>query len=72
MEDQLNKEEISQAQAIQRKGRAGRLYAGFCYRIYSEKQYKKMLKNPIVPIKKSDVTEMLLYLMNYWISYDFS
>jgi len=64
MEDQLNKEDISQAQAIQRKGRAGRLYAGFCYRIYSEKQYEKMLKNPIVPIKKSDVTEMLLSLLN--------
>ena len=64
MEEQLNNEEISQAQATQRKGRAGRLYAGFCYRIYSEKQYKKMLKNPIVPIKKSDVTEMLLSLMS--------
>ena len=63
MEDQLNKEDISQAQAVQRKGRAGRLYAGICYRAYSEKQYDKMLKNPIVPIRKSDLTEMLLSLL---------
>jgi len=64
MEEQLNDEEISQAQATQRKGRAGRNYAGFCYRAYSQKQYNKMLKNPIVPIKKSDITEMVLSLLN--------
>lgn len=63
MEDQLNTEIISQAQAIQRKGRAGRLYPGICYRAYSEKQYEKMLKNPIVPIKKNNIIEMLLSLM---------
>ena len=64
MEEQLNKENISQAQAIQRKGRAGRLYPGICYRSYSEKQYENMLKNPIVPIRKSDLTEMMLSLLN--------
>lgn len=64
MEEQLNDEEISQAQATQRKGRAGRNYAGFCYRAYSKKQYDKMLKNPIVPIKKSDITEMILSLLD--------
>lgn len=63
MEEQLNSEDISQSQATQRKGRAGRLYPGVCYRAYSEKQYEKMLKNPIVPIRKSDLTEMLLTLL---------
>lgn len=63
MEDQLNEEEISKAQAIQRKGRAGRNYPGICYRVYSKKQYNNMLENPIVPIKKSNITEMILSLM---------
>lgn len=63
MEDLLLQEDISKAQATQRKGRAGRLYPGFCYRAYSEKQYEEMRDDPIVPIKKSDITEMLLTLL---------
>jgi len=63
MEDQLSEENISQSQAIQRKGRAGRVYPGICYRAYSQDQYNKMLRNPIVPIRKSNITEMILSLL---------
>ena len=35
---------VSQAQADQRAGRAGRTAPGKCYRLYTEKDYMYMLK----------------------------
>lgn len=59
MEHQLNKEQISKAQALQRKGRAGRTQPGICYFAYSKEQYDDMREDPELPILKNDLTENL-------------
>lgn len=54
---------ISQAQAIQRKGRAGRTMDGVCYRLYTEDEYNKFNAYPIPDIRKQDLTPYTLDLM---------
>ena len=63
----LIEENISQAAATQRAGRAGRTRDGFCYRLYTEEQFKKFAKFPIPEIQKTDLTSDILdiYLLNY-------
>jgi len=61
----LNKDLISQAQAKQRMGRAGRLSEGFCYHLYTENTFnKKMAKFPEPEIKTSNIYGECLRLMN--------
>ena len=60
----LDRQLISQAQAIQRMGRAGRTEPGICYHLYSEQDYNfKMLKFPEPDILKSDITMECLQLL---------
>lgn len=32
---------VSQAEAVQRRGRAGRVRSGFCFRLYTKKRFDK-------------------------------
>ena len=66
MERTLRKQNISLAQAIQRRGRVGRTKPGVCYMMYTKEQEKNFEKDPTVDIKKTDVTgEIILELFNF-------
>ncbi|MEW6186045.1 MAG: ATP-dependent helicase HrpB [Thermodesulfobacteriota bacterium] len=56
---------ISQASAEQRKGRAGRLGPGVCYRLYSRHEYESM--QPFTPpeILSLDLTSLVLELIDW-------
>ena len=58
---------ISKAAAAQRKGRAGRTRAGFCYRMYTEEEFNKFNDYPVPDIQKTDITSDMLdiYLLDY-------
>ncbi|KPA79149.1 putative pre-mRNA splicing factor [Leptomonas pyrrhocoris] len=59
----LQRYPISQAQAGQRKGRAGRTTEGVCYRLYTEEQYaQEMLVNSVPEIQRSSVDSVVLLL----------
>jgi ATP-dependent RNA helicase DHX8/PRP22 len=54
---------ISQAEARQRAGRAGRTGPGQCYRLYTEAAYRnEMLPNPFPDIQKRNLTSTILLL----------
>jgi ATP-dependent RNA helicase DHX8/PRP22 len=67
---------ISQAQARQRSGRAGRTGPGKCYRLYTEIAYRnEMLPNPIPEIQRTNLAHTILTLkamgINDLIAFDF-
>jgi ATP-dependent helicase HrpB len=51
---------ISQASAIQRMGRAGRVSEGVCYRLCSKDSYERLAKFSEAQIEKEDVSSLLL------------
>ncbi|KAH9486307.1 ATP-dependent RNA helicase DHX8 [Psilocybe cubensis] len=67
---------ISQAQARQRSGRAGRTGPGKCYRLYTEAAYRnEMLPNSIPDIQRTNLAATILQLkamgINDLLSFDF-
>ncbi|ELT92273.1 hypothetical protein CAPTEDRAFT_197070 [Capitella teleta] len=54
---------ISQAQAWQRTGRAGREAPGICYRLYTEPEFHKMPENTIPEIQRCNLASVMLQLM---------
>ncbi|KAJ7597435.1 P-loop containing nucleoside triphosphate hydrolase protein [Mycena floridula] len=67
---------ISQAQARQRSGRAGRTGPGKCYRLYTEAAYRnEMLPNSIPDIQRTNLSGTILQLkamgINDLLSFDF-
>ncbi|OXB43086.1 hypothetical protein B1J92_H09526g [Nakaseomyces glabratus] len=61
--EQLVVAPISQAQANQRKGRAGRTGPGKCYRLYTESSYQnEMLPNAIPEIQRQNLLHTILML----------
>ncbi|KAG9000108.1 DEAH-box ATP-dependent RNA helicase prp22 [Tulasnella sp. JGI-2019a] len=67
---------ISQAQARQRSGRAGRTGPGKCYRLYTEVAYRnEMLPNPIPDIQRQNLAHTILMLkamgINDLLNFDF-
>ncbi|RCK66505.1 Pre-mRNA-splicing factor ATP-dependent RNA helicase prp22 [Candida viswanathii] len=61
--DSLKVSPISQAQANQRSGRAGRTGPGKCYRLYTEKAYQKeMIPNSIPEIQRQNLSHTILML----------
>lgn len=61
--DSLIVSPISQAQANQRAGRAGRTGPGKCYRLYTEQAYKmEMLPNSIPEIQRQNLSYTILML----------
>ena len=54
---------ISQANADQRSGRAGRTSSGVCYRLYTENQYKdELLVSSVPEIQRSNLANVMLLL----------
>ena len=54
----LKDQQISEASAVQRAGRAGRLSPGTCYRLWSKE--KRLIAQNEVPILNSELTSLLL------------
>ena len=57
---ELRESGISKASALQRKGRAGRIAAGLCYRLYSHADYQAMQPYTQEEIQRTDLTEVIL------------
>ena len=53
---------ISQASARQRAGRAGRHTSGYCYRLFKEEDFSKLLKCSVPEIARTELTYLVLYL----------
>ncbi|KAF8640918.1 hypothetical protein AX17_000566 [Amanita inopinata Kibby_2008] len=61
--DALQITPISQANANQRTGRAGRTGSGFCYRLYTEMAYRnEMFENTIPEIQRTNLANTVLLL----------
>ena len=64
----LTKEAISQASAVQRAGRAGRLQAGHCWRMWPQEQQQRLAKYDIAEIEQSDLLSLALELAKWGVS----
>jgi ATP-dependent helicase HrpB len=53
---------VSQAAAEQRKGRAGRVAPGTCYRLWSEAEHKSLPQYPVPEIREADLAPLALEL----------
>ncbi len=56
----LTQQRISQASAIQRAGRAGRVMAGTCYRLCSKSSFERLARHSAAQIEKEDLSSLLL------------
>ena len=56
----LTQQRISQASAIQRAGRAGRVMAGTCYRLCSKSSFERLATHNAAQIEKEDLSSFLL------------
>src|SRR5699024_3262993 len=57
---------ISQANANQRSGRAGRTGPGCCYRLYTERQFKQeLLSNTVPEIQRTNLANVVLLLKSH-------
>ena len=63
--NRLKTQLISQDSAEQRSGRAGRLSAGVCYRLWTAQQQHRLLKHSIAEILHSDLSTLVLELANW-------
>ncbi|MDH5394136.1 MAG: ATP-dependent helicase HrpB [Gammaproteobacteria bacterium] len=66
--NRLSTRAISQDSAEQRSGRAGRLSAGSCYRMWTAEQQPRLLKHAAAEILHSDLSSLLLELANWGVS----
>jgi len=58
---------IAQDSAEQRSGRAGRLSAGFSYRLWSQSHHRRLKRHQSAEILRSDLTPMMLELAQWGI-----
>jgi ATP-dependent helicase HrpB len=66
--NRLNTQSISQDSAVQRSGRAGRLSAGVCYRLWTAEQQPRLLKHASAEILHSDLSSLVLELANWGVT----
>lgn len=59
---QLITRRLSRASADQRRGRAGRVSAGVCYRLWSEEEHRHLPESTIPAIRESDLMPLALEL----------
>ncbi|RZF33095.1 hypothetical protein LSTR_LSTR009824 [Laodelphax striatellus] len=59
----LRVQSISQAQAWQRAGRAGRQSNGACYRVYTKLEFDGMMKNTVPEIQRCGLSGVVLQLL---------
>lgn len=62
--ESLKISQISQAQAMQRTGRAGRESTGFCYRTYTVQQFENLEKTIKPEILRCNLSALILQLMS--------
>lgn len=61
--DALNVTPVSRANANQRSGRAGRTGPGFCFRLYTDRQFREELMEVAVPeIQRTNLSNVVLLL----------
>ncbi len=60
--ESLTVQDISQAQAAQRTGRAGRVRAGVCFRLYTEEAYESLAKTAVPEISRVNLAQVVLML----------
>lgn len=60
--ESLTVNNISQAQAAQRTGRAGRVSAGFCFRLYTEDAFNELDENNVPEILRVNLAQVVLQL----------
>jgi ATP-dependent helicase HrpB len=58
--NKLVQQQISKASAIQRAGRAGRLMAGQCIRLYAKEEFERRQKHAISDIKQTDLLPVII------------
>lgn len=66
----LTTEKTSRSSCEQRKGRAGRVAPGFCYRLYSEEDYKGRREFALEEILRTDLSEVIMRMSDLGI-YDY-
>ena len=66
--NRLNTRSISQDSAEQRSGRAGRLSAGVCYRMWTAEQQPRLLKHAAAEVLHSDLSSLVLELANWGVT----
>ncbi|MBT8134835.1 MAG: ATP-dependent helicase HrpB, partial [Gammaproteobacteria bacterium] len=66
--NRLTTRAISQDSAEQRSGRAGRLSAGTCYRLWSARQQQRLARHSLAEILHSDLSSLVLELANWGVS----
>jgi ATP-dependent helicase HrpB len=66
--NRLKTQQISQDSAEQRSGRAGRLSAGVCYRLWTAQQQSRLLKHASAEIMHSDLSSLVLELANWGVT----
>ncbi|CAL4117859.1 unnamed protein product, partial [Meganyctiphanes norvegica] len=59
---------INKSSAEQRKGRAGRVESGKCFRLYTEDEYKQLEQNTLPEILRVNLAQALLKLMELGVS----
>jgi len=64
----LRTRRVSMAASIQRMGRAGRLAAGHCYRLWTENQQQQLLAYDSPEILQADLCALALHLLNWGVS----
>lgn len=62
--NRLPVEDISQAEANQRKGRCGRVAEGICIRLYAEKDFETRPEYRTAEIRRSNLAGVILSLLN--------
>lgn len=56
----LQRHPVSKASANQRKGRAGRVQNGICYRICKQDDYENLIDNTVPEIQRIDLAPIIL------------
>lgn len=59
----LKVQKISQEQAWQRLGRAGRESDGYCYRLYTRSQFESLEESTVPEIQRTNLTSVVLQLL---------
>ncbi|CAG7729289.1 unnamed protein product [Allacma fusca] len=66
--DRLQVVPISQAQAWQRSGRAGRIGPGKCFRLFTAHEFEQMSQFPVPEIQRSNMAGVVLHLIKIGIT----
>jgi len=74
--DALNVTPVSRANAKQRSGRAGRTGPGFCFRLYTDRQFREeLMENSVPEIQRTNLSNVVLLLkslgVNNLLEFDF-